>query len=120
MEQIRPVLLIIALTVLSGISDAQGVLHAARVWQDGKLIWGELGRSALGFSLGISLYWIAVRYMQAIGINAPEIQTIIWFGVMLVGVALISGQFFGWPLREQIVAVAVLAGIVWLSIRTGA
>lgn len=118
-DQIRPLVIIVALTILSGVSDAQGVIHAARVWRDGRLIWREVLFSALGFGSGISLYWVVVRYMQMVGINAPEIQTLIWFGVMLLGVALISGAFFRWHWTDQVIGVAVLLGIVWLSIRTG-
>lgn len=118
-DQIRPLLMIVALTTISGLCDAQGVLHAARVWQDGRLIWREVLFSAVGFGFGIGLYWLVVRYMQMLGINAPEIQTLIWFGVMVVGVALISGAFFRWQVTDQMIGVAVLIGIVWLSIRTG-
>jgi hypothetical protein len=118
-DQLRLALFIVGLTVLSGFSDAQGALYAAKVWQEGKVVWLELGRSALGFGVGISLYWIALRYMSELGIVAVEVQVIIWFGVMLIGVSLVSGMFFTWPRIDQGVALLVLVGIIWLSIRTG-
>ncbi len=118
LETITPLLLIIVLTLISGIGDAQGFIHAARLWQGGSIAWSELTKSALGFGVGISMYWLALRSMKELGILAPEIQTVIWFGVTLVGVALASGSFFKWQLIDQAVAVGVLAGIGWLMLRT--
>lgn len=118
-EQIRLVSLVIGLTLVSGLSDSRGFIHAANIWQGGQLIWGEVGKSALGFSVGIFMYWIVLKYMKELGIVAPEIQTVIWFGMTLVGVAIASGQFFRWQLTDQMVALGVLIGIGWLLARTG-
>jgi hypothetical protein len=101
------------------VGDAYGFNHAALVWQNGRLDWSELGRSALGFAFGIGLYWLVLRFMTAAGIVAPEIQTIAWFGVTLIGVGLLSGRFLGWARLDQFAALAVLAGIGWLLVRTG-
>jgi hypothetical protein len=90
------------------------------MWQEGRLDGGALARSALGFAVGISLYWVAIRFMREIGIVAPEVQTTIWFGVMIVGVAILSGAFLRWKLADQIVAILVVIGIGWLSFRTSA
>lgn len=110
---------IIVLTLLSGVGDAYGFTHAALVWQNGRLVWGELARSAAGFAIGISLYWVVLRFMAAAGIVAPEVQTIAWFGVTLIGVGVLSGKFLSWAWLDQAVAVAVLTGIGWLLVRTG-
>ncbi len=120
LAQIGQALIIIVLTLISGLADAQGAVHAAKIWQDGNLVWEELGKSALGFGIGISVYWIVLRFMTELGIVAPEIQAAMWFGVMMIGVALISGAFFKWRLTEQVVAIVVLLGIGWLSFRTAA
>jgi len=120
MEQLGSYAMIIVLTILSGIVDAQGFLHAARIWQNSSLSWVELGRSALGFTVGIVLYWLVLRNMTAVVITSPEIQTITWFGVTLIGVALVSGSFLKWTLLDQAVAVIVLFGIGWLMFRTTA
>ena len=112
-------LVIIVLTLLSGVGDAYGFTHAALVWQNGRLVWGELARSALGFAVGIGLYWVVLRFMTAAGIVAPELQTIAWFGVTLIGVGLLSGRFLVWARLDQLVALLVLAGIGWLLVRTG-
>ena len=118
-EQTNLLILILGITVLSGLGDSQGFLHAAKIWRDGKLIWEELVKSALGFTFGIILYWIAIRFLQQFGIFSAETQTILWFGITLIGIAIFSGKFFRWALIDQIVAIAVLAGIGWLLLRTG-
>lgn len=113
-------LLILGLTLLSGFADSQGFLHAALIWQDRRLIWDELARSALGFGCGILLYWLTLRYLKQIRIGAPEMQTLLWFGATIVGVALLSGKFLQWRRIDQCVAIVVLLGIGWLLFRTSA
>jgi hypothetical protein len=117
-EQIRLLLLIMGITLLSGIADGQGFIHAAKVWHDGKLVWAEVGRSALGFAVGSMMYWTSLKYMKQVGIVTPEIQTMVWFAVTIVGVALTSGKLLTWTRLDQGVAVGVLFGIGWLLYRT--
>ena len=119
LEQIKLVSLVIGLTLVSGLGDAWGLIHVANIWQGGQLMWREVGKSALGFSVGIFMYRVVLKYMKELGIVVPEIQTVIWFGMTLVGVAIASGQFFKWQLTDQIVALSVLIGIGWLLARTG-
>ena len=118
MEKLGSYLIIILLTTLSGIADAQGFIHASRIWQSSSLNWNELSRSALGFMVGIVLYWLALRYMNVVDIISPEIQTVTWFGVTLISVAFISGTFTKWTLLDQAIVVIVLCGIGWLIVRT--
>lgn|SRR5512145_2972219 len=108
-----------ALTLASGLGDAHGFIHAARMWEDGRLVWRELLGSAAGFTVGIGSYWIAVRYLVSAGVLSAEIQTLIWFGVTIVGVAVVNGRFLAWPAADQVVAAGVLLGLGWLVIRTG-
>lgn len=117
-HQIGSAILIIIFTLLSGWGDSQGFLHASNIWSEGKLIWLEVLKSALGFGLGIGMYWISIRFLQEFKIISPEIQTIGWFTVTIIGVALFSGKFLHWHLIDQIVGVAILFGIVWLLVRT--
>ena len=116
--QIKVIILIIGLTLLSGFADSQGFLHAAHIWEDRRVIWPEVAKSAIGFGGGIILYWIVLKYL-AVHVAAPEMQTIIWFGVTIVGVAIASGKFAQWQRMEQLVAVGVVLGISWLLVRTG-
>ena len=119
MYQIAIAMLIIVLTLISGWADANGFVHASSIWNDGKLIWSELIKSALGFSVGIAMYWICIRFLQEFKIVSPEIQTIGWFTVTIIGVAFFSGKFFHWQLVDQVVGFAVLCGVIWLFVSTG-
>ena len=113
------VILIILLTLLSGLADAQGFIHASTTWVNGKIIWAEGFKSLLAFGIGAICYLLGANYLKQAGIVSPEIQTIIWFVVTIIGVAVISGKFLHWHLVDQIVGVAVLCGITWLLVRTG-
>jgi hypothetical protein len=118
-DQVRVLLIVIALTVLSGVGDSQGFLHAARVWRDGRVVWPEVALSAAGFAFGVSVYWVAIRFYQQMGASSAETQTILWFAVTITGVALLSGHFLRWQRLDQLVAVAVVGGVAWLLFRTG-
>lgn len=111
-------LLLVGITLVSGLGDAQGFIHAARMWQDGRIVWRELLASALGFWVGIGSYWISVRYLVRAGVLSPEVQTLIWFGVTILGVAIVNGRFLGWRAIDQVVAAGVLSGLGWLVLRT--
>jgi hypothetical protein len=117
-ERLPIVLLVVGISIASGIGDSQGFVHAARMWQGGRLVPHELGKSALGFGIGIGGYWLSVKYLQALGVFAPETQTLIWFSATLLGVALFSGRFLRWQTLDQMVGVAVLLGLGWLLSRT--
>ena len=116
--QVKVISIIIGLTLLSGFADAQGFLHAAHIWEGKNVIWSEVVKSAIGFGSGIIVYWIALKYLAA-HVAAPEMQTMLWFGVTIVGVAVASGRFAQWRGTEQVVACGVVLGIGWLLIRTG-
>jgi hypothetical protein len=118
-EHIRSVLFIVVLTLAAGVSDSQGFVHSARIWNGDKLVWAEVGWASLGFAIGITLYWVAIRYLASLGVVSAEIQTTIWFVVTIIGVALVSGTFFKWRLPDQIVAVGIVAAMGWLVFRTG-
>jgi hypothetical protein len=119
LSQIGVVGLIIGLTLLSGLADAQGFIHASTTWINGKIIWGEGFRSLLGFGIGAICYIIVANFLAQVGIVSAEIQTMIWFLVAIVGVAVISGKFLHWQRFDQIVALIALICVGWLVIRTG-
>jgi hypothetical protein len=118
-EQIKLLFLIVGITLISGLGDSQGFIHAGKMWEDDKIVWAELAKSASGFTMGTSTYWLAVRYFKAFGVFSPETQTLIWFAVTIIGVALLSRTFFVWQKIDQVVAVFVFLGISWLLIRIG-
>jgi hypothetical protein len=108
----------IILTIIAGVADSQGFIHASEVWSGDSVQWPEVARSALGFSIGVALYWLALRYLTRAGIVAPEVQTAMWFGVAVIGVAVVSRRFLHWNRWDQLIGLAVLLGIGWLSLRT--
>lgn len=112
------ILLIAALTMLCGLGDAQGFIHAGKVWQGSHFDWSHALKSAAGFQFGVVTYWFALRLLAEHGIVAVEIQTLFWFVATIVGVALLSGQVTRWPLIDQTVAGCVLVGVGWLMYRT--
>ena len=110
---------VLVLIVLSGFADSLGFVYAAKIWQGGAVSWPYVGRAALGFFAGITLYVFALKYMARMGITSAEIQTAVWFAMTIIGVVIFSGRFFSWPRLEQSVAVLVLVGLGWLLVRTG-
>lgn len=111
--------LILLFTIISGIGDSQGFVWASRVWQGDKFIWPNALRSGMGFAVGILFYWFAIRYLQKVGVVSAELQTLFWFSITIIGVAIVSRELLHWNLVDQGVAIATLAGIAWLLIRTG-
>lgn len=111
-------LLVLVLIVLSGFADSLGFVYAAKIWQNGAVSWPDVGRSALGWFGGITLYVFSLKYMQRLGVTSAEVQTAVWFAMTIIGVVIFSGRFFSWPRLEQAVAVLVLVGLGWLLVRT--
>jgi hypothetical protein len=48
------------------------------------------------------------------------LQSAIWFVVTAVGIAAMDGSVAGWTRAQQVVAVAVAAGLGWLIATTSA
>lgn len=117
-EQIRAILVMLTFTLLSGLADSQGFVHASAMWSPGRVLWPEMGKSAAGFIVGFLAYWPATRYMSFFGVRASEVQTAVWFVVAIVGVAAVSGKLWGWPLGDKVAAVIALSGLLWLTVRT--
>lgn len=119
-ERLFSIIAIAALTLISGIADAQGALWASRLWDNDRFNVAAMLRSALGFGASVGVYFLTIRFFRNLGIVAPELQTAIYIGGTLITVALFSRVFFRWQTVDQVVAVLVLVGIVWLSVRTAA
>ncbi len=117
---LRLTLLIAGFTIASGVFDALAFTYSARMWQGGSLVLGETAKAAGSFVVGIVMYWGAVRYLSEAGIVTAEMQSLLWFGVTILGVALLGGRFFHWQLLEQIAAVNVFVSLGWLVSRSAA
>ena len=116
---VRPIVLAIGLSVLAGLGDAYGFVHASRIWRQELILPGEVGRSAVGFSVGTALYWLAIRYLRQVGIDIAEVQTLVAFTATMIGIALLSRSFFTWAPVDRVVAAVVVFGLAWLTVRTG-
>ena len=79
------VLLIALFTLLSGVGDAYGFIHAGKVWQGTAFDWSHALRSAAGFQFGVVMYWLALRLLAQHGMVAVEVQTLFWFGATISG-----------------------------------
>ena len=117
---LRLSVLITGFTIAAGMLDSLAFTYSASMWNGGKLVWAQATRAAVAFSLGITMYWFAIRYLGEAGIVLPEIQTLIWFTVTIVGVIVLGGRFTAWPILDQIVAVNILVSLGWLIMRTSA
>ena len=118
LSAMESILLIALFTLLSGLGDAQGFVHAGKVWSGGSFDGIEALKSAAGFQFGVFMYWFAARHLASQGVVAPEVQTLFWFAATIIGIAAMSGHFLRWPLADQALAVALLLGIGWLMVRT--
>jgi hypothetical protein len=110
----------VGLTLVSGVGDTYGFVHATGAWRGGALVVSELARSAIGFAVGIATYWLVVRYLAELGVRSTTLQTLGWFAVTIVGVAVVSGDVARWSPINQVIAGAVVAGVGWLLVNAGA
>ncbi len=117
---LRLALLIAGFTIASGVFDALAFTYSARMWHGDRLVWSETAKAAGSFAIGVTMYWGAVRYLSEAGVVTAEIQTLVWFGVTILGVAVLGGRFFHWQLLEQLAAVNVFVSLGWLVSRSAA
>jgi hypothetical protein len=114
MKPFLSALLVLVLTVTSGVMDARGFVYAGRAWPGGNIDWTAVGQSMLAFFAGISLYIGAVRFMQSMGLHAVALQSGIWFVATAVGIAALDGTVVQWTRLQQLVGLGVIAGLAWL------
>jgi hypothetical protein len=114
MKSLLSAFLVLLLTITSGVMDARGFVYAGRAWPGGALDWTAVGQSLLSFFAGISLYIGAVRFMQAMGVNAVALQSGIWFVATAIGIAALDGTVTQWTRLQQGVALGVMLGLAWL------
>jgi hypothetical protein len=114
MNRLLSGVIVLVLTLLSGIMDAKGFVYAARAWPEGRLDVRFATASMLAFFAGLSLYIGAVRFMKSVGVNAVALQSGIWFVVTAVGIAVMDGSVLQWSRSQKMVAVVVAAGLAWL------
>ena len=118
-HQVLIISLILILTLVSGLADAQGFLHAASTWENGKIVWFEGIKALSGFITGAVSYILVINYLKQVGIVVPELQTMIWFIVAMLSIAIVSGKFLQWQRIDQGIAVIAIVCIGWLVIHHG-
>ena len=114
MGQIGNLVLVGLLTIVSGLLDARGFVYATRAWPDGQLDLKMALASLLSFAGGVSVYVLAVKFMQSAGILGVALQSGIWFVVTAIGIAAMDGTIVQWSRTQQVVGVAVAVALCWL------
>ncbi|MBV6422302.1 MAG: hypothetical protein NAOJABEB_00077 [Steroidobacteraceae bacterium] len=112
--------LVLALTLASGLFDARGFVYAARAWPGGRLDPGAATASLASFVVGVSLYVVAVRFMQGIGIAGVALQSAVWFVATAIGIALMDGTILQWTRLQQLTAIGIAIALTWLIATTSA
>lgn len=112
-------LIAVGLTLLSGFSDALGFVHASRAWENDRLVVREAAWALVLFLGGIITYVVAIRYLDRLGVVSPELQTLLWFAVTVIGVALIQRTIVNWTQADRIMAVVAAVSVGWLVVRRG-
>ncbi|MGE3667279.1 MAG: hypothetical protein AB7G51_11735 [Steroidobacteraceae bacterium] len=74
--------------------------------------------SLAAFIAGVSLYVLAVRFMQGVGIVGVALQSAIWFVVTAVGVAAMDGTVMQWSRLQQLTAICIAIALGWLIVTT--
>jgi hypothetical protein len=120
MGQIGNLLVVGLLTLASGLLDARGFVYAARAWPEGQLDVKMGVASLASFAGGVSVYVLAVKFMQNVGIQGVALQSGMWFVVTAVGIAAMDGTLLQWSRTQQIVGVAVAVALGWLITTTRA
>ena len=112
--------MVLICSVLSGLLDARGFVYASKAWPGGHLDW-PVGLLSVGSFLGgLSLYVVAVRFMQAAGISSVALQSGVWCAVTAVGIAAFDGSFLHWTRAQQVIAIFMVLALGWLIITTRA
>lgn len=107
---------LIALTAASAFLDAKGFVYAARAWREGSLDW-RIGAISFSFTMaGVALYIFSIGLHQKLGIQSAAVQSVFWFAMTVIGIALLDGSIAQWSWAQRFVAAAVSVGIGWLLV----
>lgn len=113
------VLLAIVLTLITGVCDAFGFVHASRTWKGGQFSPREAILAVSLFLVGIVVYIALIRNLQRLGITSPEIQTLGWFATTVIGIAIIERSIVGWATTDKVMAAVAFVSVGWLVVRKG-
>ena len=120
MNHLINLLLVTGLTTLSGLMDARGFYYAPLAWPGGRLDSKYAALSIVCFVGGLSLYILAVRFMQHVGVGSVAVQSAVWFVVTAIGIAVLDGSVLQWTRVQQLVGILIFLGLAWLISATRA
>jgi hypothetical protein len=109
---------LIVVTALSAFFDAKGFVYAAQAWRSGSLNAVLALYSLVYFIGGVTLYIASIGFQQSLGVQSAAVQSIFWFAMTVLGVALMDGSIVQWSIAERVVGVAVAVGIAWLLVKS--
>ncbi len=107
--------LIIA-TALSAYFDAKGFVYASQSWKQGSLLIATSLLSLVTFIGGVALYIVSIGFQQRLGVQSAAMQSIFWFAMTVVGIALMDGTITQWSISQRVVGALVTIGIGWLLV----
>ena len=113
------VVYLVVLTAVSALADAVGFINVDKGWVGNRPHYSAIVLACTGYAVGIATYVFAVKYLKLLTDVGPEIQTVGWFMLTIIGVALGSGAFFSWPLPTKFLATVTVLALVVIAIRTG-
>ena len=119
MKAVPIVAALIFLTALSAFFDARGFVYAAETWRDGSVVPKAVAYSMLNFLGGVALYIASIGLLQRLGVQSATMQTLFWFAMTIIGIAIMDGTIAGWSVAQKVVGVAVAVGISWLLVSAG-
>jgi hypothetical protein len=71
----------------------------------------------LEYAVGIFLYWLSLRFITASGVFSATVQTLTWFVITVIGVAVLSGDFEKWDVGSYVLAVVAVAAVAGLLVK---
>lgn len=107
------------LTLLTAWGDSRGFICASRAWVQGNPQWSNIWLSAAWFTAGVLFYLLALKYLLQLRDVGPSVQTLGWFLVTIVAVAIGSRDFFRWQIVDQVLALSSAVALAAVIIRTG-
>ncbi len=118
LSQLQNTALLIAafvLTCVAGIIEAKGYVHSFDGIRDND-IWKVTIAFSI-YSFGIIVDFIALFLLRNSSFFVPEIMAMLFMAVVIVGIAIFSGQFFKWSAIDQAVSCMVFGGLLFLAYR---
>ena len=112
-------LFIILSLFLSGWSDSRAFIYAHEAYSNGKIVYGAIALSFLGFLGGAFFYLTALWFMRGVVTFPAIVEFLIWLAVAYVGILLTNREVLHWPLPDHAAIVLTLLCVTFLAYRHG-